>query len=79
MMNSYRKARLLVLDLIASLHSATTCLPLDSEMDHSIMEEVRELTKDIAASIPYHLANNLQEFLYQALILDGTSKAITPG
>jgi len=78
-MNSCHKARLLVLDVIVRCSRTTTPSLEDTEIDSSIWEEIRELTLEIVASIPYHLADSLESFLDQALTPDGMKKAIFPG
>jgi hypothetical protein len=68
-----------VLDIIVRCHWATTNLPQDSEVDPLIWEEAQKLALNIAASIPYYLAENVQVFLNQTLASDVTSKAMIPG
>jgi hypothetical protein len=68
-----------VLNVIVRCHWAITHLPQDAEIDPSIWEEARKLALDIAASIPYYLAENVQVFLNQTLASDMTSKAMIPG
>jgi hypothetical protein len=68
-----------VLNVIVRCHWATTHLPQDAEIDPSIWEEAQKLALDIAASIPYYLAENVQVFLNQTLASDMTSKAMIPG
>jgi hypothetical protein len=68
-----------VLDIIVRCHWATTKLLQDAEIDPLIWEEAEKLALNIAASIPYYLALNVQAFLNQALASDTTSKTIIPG
>jgi len=68
-----------VLDIIVRCHWATTNLHQDSEIDPLIWEEAQNLASNIAASIPYYLAENVQVFLNQTLASDVASKAMTPG
>ncbi|KAK9481539.1 hypothetical protein V1527DRAFT_486508 [Lipomyces starkeyi] len=74
--NSYQKSQLLVLNVIARCHRATT---QDVEIDPLIWEEAQKLVLEIVASIPYYLAENVQVFYNQALASDMTSKAMIPG
>ncbi|RDW69212.1 hypothetical protein BP6252_08232 [Coleophoma cylindrospora] len=78
-LNSYRKARLLLLDVIVNCDQAISRLQKNVIVDPTIFAEIQELTLDITASIPYHLADNLQEFFDQSLSSDGTMRVIVPG
>lgn len=69
----------MVLNLIVRCHRATAHLHRDAEIDPSIWEEAQKLAMDIAASIPYYLAENVQVFVNQTLTSDTPPKAMTPG
>lgn len=78
-MNSYRKALLLLLDVIVSCDQAISRLSQDAEVDHTVSKEIYDLTLDIAAAVPYHLADNVQVFFDQTLSSDEINKAMIPG
>lgn len=67
------------MDVIVRCHWATTQLPQGAEIDAWIWEEAQKLASNIAASIPYFLAENVEVFLNQALTSDVPSKAMIPG
>ena len=77
--NSYRKSQLLVLNIIVHCHWAITQLSVDSEIDPLIWKEAQKLALDIAASIPYFLAEDVHAFFNQALASDMTSISLIPG
>lgn len=68
-----------MLDIIVRCHWAITHVSQDSEIDPLIWEEAQKLALNIAASIPYYLAVNVQEFLNQSLASSVTSRTIIPG
>lgn len=51
----------------------------DVEIDPLILEEAHKLALEIAASIPYYLAENVQVFYHQTLASEIPSKAMIPG
>lgn len=61
--NIFRAARLLLLDLIIKLSDSDLLGDFDSRM--YCITTANGMAKDIAASVPYHLADNLQAFLNQ--------------
>jgi hypothetical protein len=78
-MNSYRKSRLLILDIIIKCHQAAIAPSDIPGISSSILEEVEEIASDIAAAIPYHLADNISVFVTQTSASNGTAVDMTPG
>lgn len=72
-MNSYRKTRLLLLNIIIACQQAR-----QTETDTSIREEISQLASDIASSIPFHLTDNVDSFINQSLTSGGTTELV-PG
>ena len=68
-----------MLDIIVRCHWTTTNFPQDAEIDPSIWEEAQRLSLEIAASIPYFLAENVQAFWNQTLASDMKPKPMVPG
>ena len=70
--NTYRKARLTILDLILLLSAR-----LDDNQDHSRERaEAQELIDDMVASVPYHLTDDPQALLCKA---ENAPQPLVPG
>lgn len=50
-----------------------------AEPDLSVLQEAQALASNIAGSIPFYLAENIETFFNQALVPGTTSHAMTPG
>lgn len=66
MWNNYRKACLLILDVIIRCHRWIGRYPEDLDMDAPIQREVARLTEGIVSSIPYLLSADPSAFLSNA-------------
>lgn len=76
MWNSYRKARLLVINVIMDCYNRIRTFPEQVDISPMIYGEIAELTEGILSSIPYVLSKDLQGFL------DGSTRgrpALIPG
>ncbi|KAH9215596.1 hypothetical protein DL95DRAFT_136041 [Leptodontidium sp. 2 PMI_412] len=61
--NAYRKARLLVINIIMDCYDRICTFPEHEEIDPAIFIEISELTDGIISSIPFVLSADLQDFL----------------
>ncbi|TVY45754.1 hypothetical protein LOCC1_G003451 [Lachnellula occidentalis] len=74
--NSYRKACLLVLDIILSCHRRVNNCSEIVQSEGLIHKEITQCTEGIVSSIPYLLAANLHSFIENAT---AGSPALVPG
>ncbi|TVY37370.1 hypothetical protein LSUB1_G003964 [Lachnellula subtilissima] len=74
--NSYRKACLLVLDIILNCHRRINNCSRSVQSEDLIHKEIAQHTEGIISSIPYLLAADLQSFIQNAT---AGSPALVPG
>ncbi|CZT05360.1 uncharacterized protein RAG0_11491 [Rhynchosporium agropyri] len=73
--NAYRKARLLVINIIMSCYDRICTFPEHEEIDPAIFTEIAELSAGIVSSVPFVLSANTHAFLDSV----GSNKPLVPG
>lgn len=73
--NSYRKARLLVIDIIMNCYNRICTFPEHEEIDAAIYVEIEELIRGLLLSIPFVLSSDVQKFHQNA----ATRAPLIPG